>query len=143
MEIRTGSLDSNSSRHKWSSFESVQRRSNESQYCRKEGSGVKRELKEKGISFKIDQGERQTDQEEKQKWSPKQQMRRRHNKEDQLESEEAKNISTGPTSKSKQDQAAGIPEAEVANNRIARRGKDNSNRSISLEVLVGDVNYKS
>ncbi|GFW94210.1 uncharacterized protein TNCV_1979501 [Trichonephila clavipes] len=31
MEIRTGSSDSNSSRHKSSSFESIQRRSNESQ----------------------------------------------------------------------------------------------------------------
>ncbi|GFT98785.1 uncharacterized protein TNCV_3792261 [Trichonephila clavipes] len=51
MEIRTGSSDSNSSRHKSSSFESVQRRSNESQYGRKKGSGVKRELEEKGISF--------------------------------------------------------------------------------------------
>ncbi|GFT87542.1 retrovirus-related Pol polyprotein from transposon 297 [Trichonephila clavipes] len=51
MEIRTGSWDSRSSRHKSSSFESVQRRSNESQYGRKKGSGVKRELEEKKISF--------------------------------------------------------------------------------------------
>ncbi|GFX54062.1 uncharacterized protein TNCV_2336981 [Trichonephila clavipes] len=51
MEIRTGSSDSNSSRHKSSSFESVQWRSNESQYGRKKGSGVKRELEEKRISF--------------------------------------------------------------------------------------------
>ncbi|GFV74290.1 uncharacterized protein TNCV_5127331 [Trichonephila clavipes] len=35
MEIRTGSSDSNSSRHESSSFESVQRRSNESQYGKK------------------------------------------------------------------------------------------------------------
>ncbi|GFY33812.1 hypothetical protein TNCV_4595241 [Trichonephila clavipes] len=96
MEIRTGSSDSNSSRHKSSNFESVQWRSNESQY----------------------------DQEEQQKWSPDQPMRRRHNKEDQFESEEAEIISTAPTSKSKQGQAAGIPEAEVVNNRIARRGKE-------------------
>ncbi|GFV12053.1 uncharacterized protein TNCV_669841 [Trichonephila clavipes] len=61
MEIKTGSLDSNSSRHKSSSFESIQWRSNESQYGRKKGSGVKRELEGKGISFfKIDQGERHT-----------------------------------------------------------------------------------
>ncbi|GFV74344.1 uncharacterized protein TNCV_5127871 [Trichonephila clavipes] len=51
MEIRTGSSDSNSSRHKSSSFESVQQRSNESHYDRKKGSGVKRELEEKGRSF--------------------------------------------------------------------------------------------
>ncbi|GFX13917.1 uncharacterized protein TNCV_3422281 [Trichonephila clavipes] len=36
MEIRTGSSDSNSFRHKSSSYESVQRRSNESQ-CEKKG----------------------------------------------------------------------------------------------------------
>ncbi|PRD21916.1 UNVERIFIED_CONTAM: hypothetical protein NCL1_50502 [Trichonephila clavipes] len=41
MEIRTGSSDSYSSRHKSSSFESVQRRSNELQYGRKKGLGVK------------------------------------------------------------------------------------------------------
>ncbi|GFX63484.1 uncharacterized protein TNCV_104921 [Trichonephila clavipes] len=58
MEIRTGSSDSNSSRHKSSSFESVQRRSNESQYSRKKGSGVKREFEEKEMSYKVDQGER-------------------------------------------------------------------------------------
>ncbi|GFT50035.1 uncharacterized protein TNCV_2272811 [Trichonephila clavipes] len=38
MEIRTGSSDSNSSRHESSSFESVQRRSNVSQYGRKKRS---------------------------------------------------------------------------------------------------------
>ncbi|GFU84554.1 uncharacterized protein TNCV_3238631 [Trichonephila clavipes] len=73
-------------------------------------------------------------------------MRRGPNKGDQFEPEEAENISTAPRSKSKQGQAAGIPEAEVVNNSIARRGKEereNSNRSISLEVLVEDGNYKS
>ncbi|GFV25734.1 uncharacterized protein TNCV_2444381 [Trichonephila clavipes] len=51
MEIRIGSSDSNSSRHESSSFDRVQRRSNKSQYGRKKGSGVERELEEKGISF--------------------------------------------------------------------------------------------
>ncbi|PRD29438.1 UNVERIFIED_CONTAM: hypothetical protein NCL1_29421 [Trichonephila clavipes] len=51
MEIRSGSSDSNSSRSESSSFESVQRRANESQYGKQKGSGVKRELEEKGISF--------------------------------------------------------------------------------------------
>ncbi|GFT39753.1 uncharacterized protein TNCV_4869331 [Trichonephila clavipes] len=60
MEIITGSSDSNSSHHKSSNFESIQWRSNESQYGRKKRSGVKRELYEKGISFKKDQGERHT-----------------------------------------------------------------------------------
>ncbi|GFW56989.1 uncharacterized protein TNCV_3472731 [Trichonephila clavipes] len=47
MEIKTGSSDSNSSRNKSSSFERVQRRSNELQYGRKKGSGVKHESEEK------------------------------------------------------------------------------------------------
>ncbi|GFU85521.1 hypothetical protein TNCV_2952201 [Trichonephila clavipes] len=51
MEIRTGSSDSNSSRHESSSFGRVQRISNESQYGRKKESDVKRELEENGISF--------------------------------------------------------------------------------------------
>ncbi|GFT22934.1 hypothetical protein TNCV_1857471 [Trichonephila clavipes] len=63
-----------------------------------------------------------SDQEEEQKWSPEQPKRRRHNKEDQFE--EAETISTAPTLKSKQGQAAGIPEADGVNNRIARRGKE-------------------
>ncbi|GFW37800.1 uncharacterized protein TNCV_4630051 [Trichonephila clavipes] len=53
MKIGTGSSDSNSSRYKSSNFESVQRKSNESQYGRMKESGVKRELEEKGISFLI------------------------------------------------------------------------------------------
>ncbi|GFT17653.1 retrovirus-related Pol polyprotein from transposon 412 [Trichonephila clavipes] len=60
MEIRTNSSDNNSSSYKSSNFESVQWRSNQSQYGRKKGSGVKRELEEKGISFKKDQDERHT-----------------------------------------------------------------------------------
>ncbi|GFV98646.1 retrovirus-related Pol polyprotein from transposon 17.6 [Trichonephila clavipes] len=58
MAIRTGSSDSNSSRQESSSFVRVQRRSNESQYGKKEGSDVKRELEGKGINFKKDQSDR-------------------------------------------------------------------------------------
>ncbi|GFT46265.1 uncharacterized protein TNCV_3126401 [Trichonephila clavipes] len=66
MEIRTGSSDSNSSRGESSSFESVQKRSNESQYGRKKGSGVKHELEGKKDKFlKKDQGERHTDKTDK------------------------------------------------------------------------------
>ncbi|GFU09854.1 hypothetical protein TNCV_1292281 [Trichonephila clavipes] len=86
-------------------------------------------------------------QEEEQKWSPDQPMRRGHNKVDQFEPEEAKKISTAPTSKSKQGQQVLRPEAEVVNNSIARRGneereRENSRRSQSLEVLV-DVSYRN
>ncbi|GFY21371.1 hypothetical protein TNCV_3994151 [Trichonephila clavipes] len=44
----------------WKSGKSVQRRSNESEYGRKKGSGEKCELEGKGIRFKKDQGERLT-----------------------------------------------------------------------------------
>ncbi|GFX44598.1 uncharacterized protein TNCV_2637611 [Trichonephila clavipes] len=65
MEIITGSSDNNSSRHESSSFDRVQRRSNESQYGRKKGSGVKRQLEGKGVHFKKDQGERHTSKTDK------------------------------------------------------------------------------
>ncbi|GFT39172.1 uncharacterized protein TNCV_3686731 [Trichonephila clavipes] len=56
MEIRTDSSDSNSSRQESSSFDRVQRRSNESRDGKKKGSDVKLELEGKGLSFKNDQG---------------------------------------------------------------------------------------
>ncbi|GFY21486.1 retrovirus-related Pol polyprotein from transposon 17.6 [Trichonephila clavipes] len=59
-EIRTSSFDSNSSRSKSSNFEGVQPRSNESQYSRKNGSGERREIEEKGTGLKKDQGKRHT-----------------------------------------------------------------------------------
>ncbi|GFX36994.1 uncharacterized protein TNCV_1174941 [Trichonephila clavipes] len=60
MEIRTGSSYSNSSHGESSSLESVQGRSNDSQYGRKKGSSVKREIEEKRISLKKYQGGRHT-----------------------------------------------------------------------------------
>ncbi|GFV92963.1 hypothetical protein TNCV_1693561 [Trichonephila clavipes] len=60
---------------------------------------------------------------EEQKWSPDQPMRGGHSKEDQFEPEKADIITTAATTKSKQGQAARIPEAELVNNRIARKGK--------------------
>ncbi|GFU99012.1 transposable element Tcb2 transposase [Trichonephila clavipes] len=70
-------------------------------------------------------------------------MRRGHYKEDQFESEEAENISTVPTSESKQGQQVKKLEADVVNNNIARRGKEGreNRRSQSLEVLVEDIIY--
>ncbi|GFX91022.1 uncharacterized protein TNCV_2283141 [Trichonephila clavipes] len=55
-EIGTGSSDKSSLRDESSGFDRVQRRSNESQDGKKKGSEVKRELEEKGLSFKNDQG---------------------------------------------------------------------------------------
>ncbi|GFX43190.1 hypothetical protein TNCV_2712341 [Trichonephila clavipes] len=72
----------------------------------------------------IQQTDFNMDQEEEQKWSPDQPMRRGLNKEDQLEPEEAENISTAHLSKRKQGQQVGRPEAEVVYNSRARRGKE-------------------
>ncbi|GFV31908.1 retrovirus-related Pol polyprotein from transposon 17.6 [Trichonephila clavipes] len=49
----------------------------------------------------------------------------------------------GPTSKSEQDQATRIPDEEVINNGKTRRRKERVRESLSLEVLVGNANYKS
>ncbi|GFV22668.1 uncharacterized protein TNCV_2078581 [Trichonephila clavipes] len=59
-EIGTGSSDNGSLRDESSGFDRVQRRSNESQGGKKKRSEVKRELEEKGLSFRNDQGEKHT-----------------------------------------------------------------------------------
>ncbi|GFW88988.1 uncharacterized protein TNCV_2684221 [Trichonephila clavipes] len=59
-EIGTGSSDNGSLRDESSGFDRVQRRSNESRDGKKKGSEVKRELEEKGLSFRNDQGEKRT-----------------------------------------------------------------------------------
>ncbi|GFX47749.1 transposon Tf2-9 polyprotein [Trichonephila clavipes] len=66
-EIRTGSSDNKSLRDESSSFNRVQWRSSESQYDRKKGSDVKRELEEKEFIFfkKTYQGERHTNKTKK------------------------------------------------------------------------------
>ncbi|GFW67217.1 hypothetical protein TNCV_2359271 [Trichonephila clavipes] len=87
------------------------------------------------------------DKEEVQRWNRDQPVRRGHNTEDQFDPEEAgRNNSADPTLRSEEGQAAGVPEAEVVNNSIAkalRKGGANTNRVLPLEVLVGDVNYKT
>ncbi|GFV07774.1 uncharacterized protein TNCV_4875551 [Trichonephila clavipes] len=60
-EIGAGNSDTGRLRDESSGFDRVQRRSNESQDGKKKGSEVKRELEEKGLSFKNDQGEKHTD----------------------------------------------------------------------------------
>ncbi|GFU32330.1 uncharacterized protein TNCV_3838891 [Trichonephila clavipes] len=59
-EIGTGSSDNGSLRHESSGFDRVQRRSNDSRDGKKKGSEVKRELEEKGLSFRNNQGEKHT-----------------------------------------------------------------------------------
>ncbi|GFY20209.1 uncharacterized protein TNCV_208411 [Trichonephila clavipes] len=59
-EIGTGSSDNGSLRDESSGFDRVQRRSNDSRDGKKKGSEVKRELEEKGLSFRNNQGEKHT-----------------------------------------------------------------------------------
>ncbi|GFV25836.1 retrovirus-related Pol polyprotein from transposon 17.6 [Trichonephila clavipes] len=93
--------------------------------CKKETSGFKRSWQSgfAGTERKLPAATT-CDQEEVQRWSPDQPIRRGHNKEDRFESEEAEiNNSTDPVPRSIEGQTAEIPEAEVVNNSIARRGK--------------------
>ncbi|GFU37959.1 uncharacterized protein TNCV_5043381 [Trichonephila clavipes] len=62
MEIGTGSPDNGGLRDESSGFDRVQRRSNDSRDGKKKGSEVKRELEEKGLSFRNNQGEKHTNQ---------------------------------------------------------------------------------
>ncbi|GFV80671.1 uncharacterized protein TNCV_4618331 [Trichonephila clavipes] len=134
MEIRTGSSDSNSSRHKSSSFESVQRRSNESQkkglteetvlpstswYNLRPRKGTKVEFRPT-IEMKTQQG------------GP---VRARNSREKHYSpyiEEQARSGSKNTRRRGSQQQ-----------NGQKRKGGANTNRSLSLEVLVRDVNYKS
>ncbi|GFW39709.1 hypothetical protein TNCV_3188801 [Trichonephila clavipes] len=61
------------------------------------------------------------DQEEVQRWSPDQPLRRGRAGSG---GSRGRNKSTDPTPRSKEGQAAGITEAEVVNNNIERRGKE-------------------
>ncbi|GFU24958.1 uncharacterized protein TNCV_340031 [Trichonephila clavipes] len=208
MEIRTGSWDSNSLRHKSSHFESVQRRSNESLYGRKKRSGVKRELEEKWIIFKKNQSEWHTETVEYKRsldsgsGGPEKKIRksigdrgdkrtlslnnthdlpqfrkkvrtketvmpstsgynlrpRRGTKVESLPTNEKRIQQGGPVRvrRSRDHQYRPYIEEQAKSssrntrsrssqqqNCQKRKGEANSNTSISLEVLVGDINYKS
>ncbi|GFX63736.1 hypothetical protein TNCV_215361 [Trichonephila clavipes] len=111
-EIRISSSYSNRLRFKSGKFEGVQPRPNESQYSRKNGSGERRDLEEKGIGLL------------RRIWSPDHPARRGHNQEDQFVPEETENNSTASTPRSKEGQAAGVPEAEEVSHNVARRGQE-------------------
>ncbi|GFY16184.1 uncharacterized protein TNCV_2348291 [Trichonephila clavipes] len=85
-EIGTGSPDNGSLRDESSGFDRVQRRSNDSRDGKKKGSEVKRELEEKGLSFRNNQGEKHTNKTNKRRplirsipssWSEKDKMIKR------------------------------------------------------------------
>ncbi|GFV42564.1 uncharacterized protein TNCV_3718971 [Trichonephila clavipes] len=134
-EIGTGSSDNGSLRDESSGFDRVQRRSNESQDGKKKGSEVKRELEEKGLSFKNDQDHevesRPTIERKTQQGGP------------------VRSIKGGGSNDSPY-----IEERTRSNNRNARRGGDQqrqdqgrkgacTRKSLSLDILVGNANYKS
>ncbi|GFV56161.1 uncharacterized protein TNCV_1489381 [Trichonephila clavipes] len=88
-EIGTGSSDNDSLRDESSGFDRVQRRSNDSRDGKKKGSEVKRELEEKGLSFRNNQGEKHTNKTDKREplirsipssWSEKDRMIKRGKK---------------------------------------------------------------
>ncbi|GFX48509.1 retrovirus-related Pol polyprotein from transposon 412 [Trichonephila clavipes] len=64
-EIGTGSSDNGSLRDESRGFDRVQRRSNDSRDGKKKGSEVKRELEEKGLSFRNNQEEKHTNKSNK------------------------------------------------------------------------------
>ncbi|GFX39970.1 uncharacterized protein TNCV_2647331 [Trichonephila clavipes] len=111
-EIGTGSSDNGSLHDESSGFERVQRRSKESQDGKKKGSEVKRELEEKWLSFRNDQG--------------------RHNREDQFDPEKAEEGTIAPASKNEQDQATRMPDEEVINNGKTRKGEERVRKSLCL-----------
>ncbi|GFX09759.1 uncharacterized protein TNCV_653581 [Trichonephila clavipes] len=89
-EIGTGNSDNGSLRDESSGFDRVQRRSNDSRDGKKKGSEVKRELEEKGLSFRNNQGEKHTNETNKRRplirsipssWSEKDRMIKRGKKE--------------------------------------------------------------
>ncbi|GFT03724.1 uncharacterized protein TNCV_1102651 [Trichonephila clavipes] len=121
-ETGTGSSDNGSLRDESGGFDKVQRRSKESQDCKKKGSEVKRELEEKGLSFL------------------KMSRRGRHNREDQFDPEKAGEGTTTPTSKSEQDQATGMPDKEVINNDRTRKGKERGETQGSLHSGAQRIN---
>ncbi|GFX33265.1 uncharacterized protein TNCV_1796381 [Trichonephila clavipes] len=89
-EIVTGNSDNGSLHDESSGFDKGQRRSNESQDGKKKGSEVKRELEEKGLSFRNNQREKHTNEANKRRplirsipssWSEKDRMIKRGKKE--------------------------------------------------------------
>ncbi|GFV47746.1 uncharacterized protein TNCV_2653091 [Trichonephila clavipes] len=89
-EIGTGNSDNGSLHDESSSFDRGQRRSNDSRDGKNKGSEVKRELEEKGLSFRNNQGEKHTNETNKRRplirsipssWSEKDRMIKRGKKE--------------------------------------------------------------
>ncbi|GFX88681.1 uncharacterized protein TNCV_833111 [Trichonephila clavipes] len=170
-EIGTGSSYNGRLRDESSGFDRVQRRSNDSRDCKKKGSEVKRELEEKGLSFRNNQGEKHTNKTNKRgslirsissSWSEKDRMVKKVCKNERLREEsrptiERKTQQGGPVRSKKgreRNDSPYIEERTRSSNKNARRGGDQqrqdqerrgtcTKKSLSLEVLVGNAKYKS
>ncbi|GFV82886.1 uncharacterized protein TNCV_1179011 [Trichonephila clavipes] len=130
-EIGTGSSDNGSLRDESSGFDSVQRRSKESEDGKKKGLEVKRELEEKGLSFKHDQGEKHTNKTNKRgslirsipsSWSEKSRRIKRSKKEMLGYKRSHESRSGGPERKMQKGSEHRVPKRALSSN-----DKTNSN----------------
>ncbi|GFX28134.1 uncharacterized protein TNCV_424611 [Trichonephila clavipes] len=156
-EIGTGSSDNGNLPDESSSFDKVQSMSNELRDGKKKGSEVKRELEEKGLSFRNNQGNKRSNESRSggperkvQKGSEhrvkkrglssnnsnsvlprlrKKNRREKRRKEDQFDPEKAEKGTIVHTSKSEQDQATRVPDEEVINNGKTRKGEERVQRN--------------
>ncbi|GFX14005.1 uncharacterized protein TNCV_612101 [Trichonephila clavipes] len=167
-EIGTGSSDNGNLRDESSGFDKVQRRSNESRDNKKKGSEVKRELEEKGLLPKIRKKSRR--EETVAPTTSGYNLRPRIGKrEESRPTIERKTQQGGPVRSRKdifwielvllsflslRNDSSYIEERTGSSNKNARRGADQqrqdqerrgtcTKKSLSLEVLVGNANYKS
>ncbi|GFY09184.1 uncharacterized protein TNCV_4663741 [Trichonephila clavipes] len=158
-EIGTGSSDNGSLRDESSGFDRVQRRSNESRDGKNKGSEVKRELEEKGLSFRNDherktEGGRDGNTHHNRLQS---ETKKREKRGVPTDHRERKTQQGGPVRSRKgreRNDSPYIEERTRSSNKNARRGgyqqrQDQERRgtctkkTLSLEVLVGNANYKS
>ncbi|GFT39829.1 kelch-like protein 20 [Trichonephila clavipes] len=174
-EIGTGSSDNGSLRDESNAFDRGQLRSNDSRDGKKKGSKVKRQLEEKWLSFRNNQGEKHTNKTNKRgplirsipsSWSEKDRMIKKvtpttsgYNLRPRIgKREESKKTQQGGPSRSRKGRERNdspyIEERTRSSNKNARRGGDQqrqdqerrgtcTKKSLSLEVLVGNANYKS
>ncbi|GFV20753.1 hypothetical protein TNCV_4433621 [Trichonephila clavipes] len=139
MEIGTGSSDNGSLRDESSGFDTVQRRSNESQDGKKKGQR-KKSRREETVTPTTKRLQPQTT-----KWK-KSGVPTNHREEDTTgrtssDPETAEEETTAPyIEKSEEDQTARMPDEKVINNGRTRKEKGAFTRkSLSLEVLVGNA----
>ncbi|GFT05152.1 uncharacterized protein TNCV_531891 [Trichonephila clavipes] len=124
-EIGTGSSDNGNLRDESSGFDKVQRRSNESRDGKKKGSEVKRELEEKGLSFRNNQGEKHTNKTNKRgpliksipsSWSEKGRMNKKSKNEKLGYKRSHKSRSGGPERKVQKGSEHRVPKRNLSSN---------------------------